>query len=504
MSLALVIITAVLYWPVRHFDFVQYDDDDYVFNNQNVLAGVKWDGLVWSVVDAHVANWHPLTWVSHMLDCQLFGLDPGPHHVVNVLWHCANSVLLFLLMKTMTGTFWRSAFVAALFAWHPLRVESVAWISERKDVLSGFFFMLTLWTYAFYAKRQEVLKMCGDPQPVSHGRADSPPPPKGSVSPFWFSPTAPFLYKLSLFFFLLGLLSKPMLVTVPFILLLIDFWPLKRFEAPSGLFRVRADLLREKIPFVVLSMVVALFTFLAQKASGAMVSLHSEGIGSRIGNVLTGYAGYLEKLVWPHHLAVLYLRPWPPPLLTIIAGAFMLLGVSAIAFMNLRRRPYLVVGWLWFVVMLLPVSGLVQVGLQSMADRYTYLSAVGLGFIASWGVCEAMGSLFPPGPRQLLLASAGCVVLAVCVGLTRQQLGYWRNTETLMEHALQVDPNNYVAHQNLGVYYSRLGLTEVARAHRQRVRELDPVLRRYFTSATNSVPLHPGATPVRGNARNDE
>jgi len=483
----LVLVTLAIYWPVRHYDFVEYDDPDYVSENQTIRSGITPYSLMWSFVDAHTANWLPVTCVAHMLDCQLFGVNPGAHHMVNVALHCANSALLFLLLRMLTGAFWRSAFVAALFAWHPLRVESVAWISELKDVLSGFFFMLTLLAYGRYAKSH-----------ISGSRFQVPSPrsqvPSGrrrfSISSFQFpvlgslaggrassglnSPSP--LYLLSIILFAVGLLSKPMLVTVPFVLLLLDFWPLERFGENSSnacLFGFPRRLLFEKAPFLLLSSAVALITFFAQRSGGAVVSLESDGLATRAGNTLTGYVSYLEKVVWPHDLAFLYLRPHSFSIPVVLCAITVLVAISYVALVKATTRPYLAVGWLWFVGMMLPVSGLLQTGLQSIADRYTYLPAIGLAIMAVWGLRELVASLFAGRAAQVGLAATGVACLCICAGTTGHQLAYWQNTETLMEHALLVDPNNYVAHQNLGVYYSKLGLTETAREHRQRVRELE-------------------------------
>jgi hypothetical protein len=479
LCLGLMLVTLALYWPARQYDFVQYDDPEYVVENHTVSSGLSWWGLQWAIVDAHAANWHPLTWLSHMLDCQLFGLNAGAHHLVNVLLHCANSALLFLLLRAITGSFWRSAFVAALFAWHPLRVESVAWVSERKDVLSGFFFVLTLWAYTRYAKEAEKNRPLG---------TAANPHPTTTTPISDHRPLSSRFYALALICFTLGLLSKPMLVTVPCILLLVDYWPLNRFgfldpgaidtpESGRRRWRLAGPLLREKIPFFLLSLAVGLLTFSAQRGAGTMNSAASEGIVFRIGNVLAGYSGYLEKLVWPRDLTVLYLRPASPPILTVVVGSAILVVFFALAVGGIRRRPYIAVGGLWFGIILLPVSGLIPVGLQSIADRYTYLPAIGLGLAVAWGAADLAAALRFGRTRRVLLGAAATAMLIACAVLTRHQLPYWENTETLMSHALQVDPGNYVAHENLGVYYSKRGQTEAARAHRQRACELDPALR---------------------------
>jgi hypothetical protein len=492
ISLALVLVTCFLYWPVRHYEFVEYDDPDYVFENQTVCNGLTWYGLAWSLVDAHAWNWHPLTWLSHMLDCQLFGLDAGAHHLTNVLLHSASSVLLFLLLRTMTGTCWRSALVAALFAWHPLRVESVAWISERKDVLSGFFFMLTLWAYAQYALRKlpaEAAPPQSEPvRQLAVGTSDG--------SQVW--------YFLSLGFYFLGLLSKPMLVTVPFVLLLLDHWPLARIRYDGKYlwqeWRATGGILAEKLPFFALSIALSWVTVLAQHHT--MVSLRTESTSTRLESTVVGYFLYLRKIFWPDNLAVLYLRPERVPVAPLVAGILILVGISALVWVNLRRRPWLAIGWLWFLGMLVPVNGLAQTGLQSIADRYTYLPAIGLGLIAAWGLGE-LATAVPAGKiRQLIVATAGASALVACAGLTRHQLSYWQNTQTLMEHALALDPNNYVAHQDLGLYYTRLGRLELAAAHHQKVRELDPALgnalaQSHALESLNSKQPHDGAAAIK-------
>jgi protein O-mannosyl-transferase len=463
VCLALVLGTLAVYWPARHYGFVDYDDNDYVFNNPTVRAGLSWWGLVWAFVDQHANNWHPVTWLSHMLDCQLFGLNAGAHHMVNVLFHCANAVLLLLLLNSATGAFWRSAFVAALFAWHPLRVESVVWISERKDVLSGFFFMLTLWMYVLHVKREVV------PFPA---KPDETPRPKSSSAARRF-----IFFKLALGFFVLGLLSKPMLVTVPLILLLMDFWPLSRFaglsQHPSRM-KVVKSLLMEKIPFFLFSMIVGVITFFAQRAGGATNAGPHLGFFSRIGEAVIEYLGYLGKIFWPHNLTVLYLRPDSINMGLFFVALLVLIAISILAAANLRRRPCLAVGWIWFLGMLLPVSGLISFGFQSIADRYTYLPSIGFFLMCTWGITELFTALFPPLVRRVLLAFGAAVILPACAGLSRHQLAYWKNTETLMEHAIKINPNNYIAHDDLGVYFSRMGRTKDALFQYQLERELDP------------------------------
>jgi len=477
--LALSLTTLAIYWPARHYGFVDYDDNDYVFNNPTVRAGLSWWGLVWSFVDQHASNWHPLTWLSHMLDCQLFGLNAGAQHMVNVLFHCANAVLLLLLLNSMTGLFWRSAFVAALFAWHPLRVESVAWISERKDVLSGFFFMLTLWMYVLHVKR-EIFAFAVNQDDEAIRSKCSP----GSRRLFFF--------KLALGFFVLGLLSKPMLVTVPLVLLLIDFWPLNRFAGcsrnSSGI-KITKSLFTEKLPFFLLSIVFGLITFFAQRAGGATISGPPLGFFSRTGDTIIGYLDYLEKIFWPQNLAVLYLRPDNINLGLLLVAVLVLVGISILAIFSLQRRPYLAVGWLWFLGMLLPVSGLIPFGLQSIADRYTYLPSIGFFLMCAWGTAELIAVLFSPPVRRFWLIAGAAAILSVCAWLSRHQLAYWKNTQTLMERALEINPGNYIAHDDLGVYFSKMGRTKDALLQYQLEREWDPNLAHQpgDSNRTNSI-----------------
>jgi hypothetical protein len=463
VSLALVLGTLAIYWPARHYGFVDYDDNDYVFNNPTVRAGLSGEGLVWSVVDQHANNWHPLTWLSHMLDCQLFGLQAGAHHLVSVLIHSANAVLLLLMLNSLTGAFWRSACVAALFAWHPLRVESVAWISERKDVLSGFFFMLTLWMFVLYVKKEMA--------PAPGDEAKQPDGSSGSSRKMFLN--------LSLMFFVLGLLSKPMLVTTPFILLLMDFWPLNRWQAADrklSRLETTKNLLSEKLPFFLLSVVFGIIAFFAQRAGGAIGSAPHREVFSRMGDALTGYLSYLEKIFWPQNLTVLYLRPDVVNLDWLFAALFVLTAVSLLSMVNLGRRPWLAMGWLWFLGMLLPVSGVIPFGLQSIADRYTYLPSIGIFIMCIWGAAEFATRSFRKPEHQFLPVAAAVAVLCVNAGLSRHQLAYWENTQTLMEHALEIDPNNYIAHGDLGIYFSRMGRTQDALRQHQQERELDPNL----------------------------
>ena len=432
----LVLATLAVYWPARHYKFVAYDDDAYVYNNPTVRAGLTWTGVEWSFVDRQANNWHPLTWISHMTDCQIFGLNAGGPHMVNVAFHCANAVFLFLLLQALTrrdpetpsqppDVFWRNLFVAVLFALHPLRVESVAWISERKDVLSGFFGLLTLLCYAKYAS--------------------------GTVRPQLSLP-----YRLAVLFFACSLLSKPMLVTLPLVMMLLDYWPLQRLlVAPKlpgsegGNASTLRRLLIEKWPFFLLTAIFCVITLLAQNPG---LPSQQAAQSNRLESIAVNYLGYLEKLVWPQNLSFLYLRPDSVPLEQFALALLVLAFISALAFIYRRRCPALAMGWLWFVIVLLPVSGVVSLGRLSIADRYTYFPSIGFYLMVTWGLTDLAEKLFPMRIKQILLGTAAIAVLVVCAVLSRQQLSYWQNTQTFYEHALKVDPNNYVAQQNLHIY----------------------------------------------------
>lgn len=394
---------------VRH-DFVNYDDKSYVSDNPTVSRGLTPENAVRAFTRVHSDNWHPLTTLSHMLDCQLFGLNPTGHHLHNVLLHAAATVLLFLMLRELTGAAWRSAFVAALFAIHPLRVESVAWVSERKDVLSGVFFMLTLWAYARYARN-----------PVSRKS-----------------------YVFVLVFFALGLMSKPMLVTLPWVLLLLDVWPLQRWQRFSQL----PALLREKIPLFVLSLLSCVATILAQR--GAIQPVEYFHLLQQSANALLAYAAYLRMWVWPADLAVLYPfqnfgdgRPvWP-----LILALLLLSGLSTAVWILRRRQPFLIVGWLWYLGMLVPVIGIVQVGFHAYADRYTYLPLVGPAIALTWLVAEAT---LHWRHRTVVLSALAALLLGLLSLAASRQLSHWENSQTLWTHTLDCTRNNAVAHNNLG------------------------------------------------------
>jgi tetratricopeptide (TPR) repeat protein len=446
-AVLLALITAGVYWPVTGFDFTNYDDPDYIIYNPMVQQGITGRSVTWAFTTDHASNWHPLTWISHTLDCELYGLKPGGHHLTSLLIHIANVVLLFLLLEGLTGSMWRSALVGALFAWHPLHVESVAWVSERKDVLCTFFWLLTLMAYGKYANK-------------SKGASAQPPSPRSKV---W--------YGAALAFFALGLLSKPMVVTLPFVLLLIDYWPLQRIsefgvrsaELKSGSKRGAVTwLLAEKIPFFALAVAECVATVWAQKASNSVVAAAALPVPARVANALVSYVLYLWKTVWPVNLAVPYPFSHEWTFAQAAAAGALLALISAFVMWRRKTQPYLVVGWFWFIGTLVPVIGLVQVGLQFMADRYTYIPLMGVFIMVAWSI-PARWAVWPrPG---LVFATVIGALLVVLLMVTRVQLYYWQNSVTLFTHTAAVTENNILAEYNLGEALARADAEDAAVTH---------------------------------------
>jgi tetratricopeptide (TPR) repeat protein len=464
------IVTCFAYFAAARNGFVDYDDGDYVSANPHVAAGLTPSSVVWAFTTGFASNWHPLTWLSHMLDYQAFGRDPAEQHLVNLALHVANTVLLFLVLRRMTGAHWRSALVAALFGLHPLHVESVAWLSERKDVLSTLFLLLTMGAYARYAQggmrsggQKTAPKVFGD-SPESLRGAGQPRKPSGcrteggGQTPQRFNVltlqrfnASTLAYLLALGFFALGLMSKPMLVTVPFLLLLLDYWPLGRFHLGDQKlnFAGALPLLVEKLPFFALTVVSSAITFLVQRKGGAVSTALT--LGQRVANALVSYVRYLGKMIWPENLAVLYPHPGNWPAWEVIASAIILAALFALVIRVGRARPYMAVGWLWYFGGLVPVIGIVQVGIQSMADRYTYVPLIGIFIIIAWGSYDLATHW---QWRWEALAIAATVCLGICGLLTMRQVGYWHDTETLFQRAVEVEPRNYLAYNNLGFYYA--------------------------------------------------
>jgi Flp pilus assembly protein TadD len=443
IAVLLALVTIALYWPATSHDFVNYDDNFYVTSNVHVQNGLTLESLKWAFFNPVAANWHPLTLLSHMLDCQLFGLKPWGHHLTSVLLHAVNTVLVFLFLRRLTDAIWRSLLVAAVFGLHPLHVESVAWVAERKDVLSTCFSLLALIFYARYVR-------C-----VTSGTCQVTGPkviPASVLSRVTCHPSL--FYGLALFFFALGLMSKPMLVTWPFVMLLLDYWPLERFK-PGCAWR----LVGEKIPFFALAAVASVVTFVVQQHGGALGEGENLPFGARSGNALISYCRYLAKMFWPTDLAIFYPHPGYWPLERVFFAGGLIVGISVLLYVKRRRYPFLLMGWLWFCGTLVPVIGLVQVGEQAMADRYTYIPSLGMLIVVIWGAYELTRSW---RYQELALSVAGCAVIVLCLGLTRQQLGHWKDSESLFRHALEVTENNYLAHNDLGTALDRKGQTDEA------------------------------------------
>jgi tetratricopeptide (TPR) repeat protein len=444
VCLFLIVGTLTVFWQVQHHDFIELDDRVYVTDNDHVQAGLTKEGVVWAFTTFHAANWHPLTWLSHMLDCQLFGVRPGMHHLTNLLIHIANSILLLLVLNTMTGALWRSAFVAALFALHPLHVESVAWVSERKDVLSTLFWLLTMWGYARY---------------VDHPGLNR--------------------YLMVLLLFALGLMAKPMLVTLPFVLLLLDYWPFGRVQlrqSSKGSYTEAQGssafhLVLEKAPLFALAAVSSVLTLLAQYKAGALKTLDIIPVEFRSANALVSYMSYIGKMIWPHNLAVFYPHPGMVPMWQAVGAGLFLVCLSILFVIPVgagRRFPYLTVGWLWYLGTLVPVIGLVQVGSQAMADRYTYIPLIGLFIMISWSSYDFVRGW--RNTRVVLAISTGVVLLAL-MACTWVQVGLWKNSTTLFKHAFNVTDNNYKAHNLMGIALERQGrLKEALRQYSEALR----------------------------------
>jgi protein O-mannosyl-transferase len=471
IALLLALATLLVYLPVVHDGFVNFDDQEYVTENHPVLAGLTWDSLRWAFTSFHAANWHPLTWLSHMLDCELFGPNPGAHHFVNVLFHAANAALLFVLLLRLTNALWPAAIVAALFAWHPLHVESVAWVAERKDVLSTFFALLALLSYTRYAQ-----SVTSDKWQV----ARSSPVTRHSSPDYWFA----------LIFFALGLMAKPMLVTLPFVILLLDYWPLGRVAgcklkiASSPTPNLQPStfnlLILEKWPFFLLAAGSCIVTYFAQRMGSAVMTLEQFAFGLRLQNALIAYARYLLDTVWPLNLAVLYPLPRHVHLIHAAAAAATvgLLMLSWFAWRARTRYPYVIIGWLWFLGTLVPVIGLVKVGSAALADRYTYFPLIGIFLIAAFGARD-LAARFPF--MKKLLSAAAILILAACVGLTERQLTFWRDSETLFRRDLAVATDNASAHINLGAALEMSGReTEALAEYREAARLADDSVNAHF------------------------
>lgn len=447
-----------VYSQVRSYSFVNLDDPEYVQANPHVRGGLTWDNVRWTLLADRDGNWFPLTWLSHMLDCQIYGMQSGGHHLTNVVIHLLTTLLLFALLKKMTGARWCSAVVAFLFALHPLHVESVAWVTERKDVLSGFFWVATFWGYLSYVER-----------------------------PRWSR------YLVIIVPFCLGLMSKPMIVTLPLVLLLLDVWPLRRItigvNVPAAKLKQKtrvgnstqhifSRLVWEKVPLLALSAASSVVTYTVQQRGGAVMSLQGIPLASRMANAVVAYVAYLAQLFWPVKLAVFYPHPINVPAEEVIGAGLLLLAISALILRSARKLPYLAVGWAWYLGTLVPVIGLVQVGMQARADRYTYIPAIGIFIMAAWGVAELCDRRILARPVLVGLAAIAC---SGCLLLTWFQVRNWRNSESLFQHAIEVTKDNYMGYFGMGGVFRDSG-------------RLDDAIAAY----SEAIRLFPGVTAARG------
>jgi len=429
--IALTVVTLAVFWQVNLYDFINFDDQVYVTENNHIRSGISLDSLRWAFSTKYFDLWHPLVWMSFMLDYKLVGLNAGGYHITNLILHILSTILLFWLFNRMTGAIWRSAFVAAIFAIHPLHVESVAWISERKDVLGAFFWMLTLCLYVYYTEKPAIRR-----------------------------------YLPVLFCFVCALMSKPMVVTLPVILILLDYWPLKRFESKktgnnlTEVLSVKVSLwpLWEKIPFLILSAALVIITLYSPDKPSVKVF----PLGSRIANMPVSVMTYLEKTLWPHDLAIFYPFSEQLPIWQVLGAALGILVISAAVIIMMRRLPYLFVGWLWYVITLVPVIGILQLGGFSMADRYHYLPSIGIAVMLAWGIPLFLKS---ENARNRILFPAGVIFIGILSFITWQQCGYWKNSITLFNHALRVTKNNYLAHNNIAPSLAEEGRIEEAIYH---------------------------------------
>jgi Flp pilus assembly protein TadD len=468
----LVAASFIAFGRITGNNFINFDDGIYISENNYIKSGINLESIKWAFTSSHATNWHPLTWLSHMLDWQLFGANAAGHHLVNLLLHIGSAILLFLFLNKTTGSLWRSAFVAALFALHPLRVESVAWASERKDVLSMFLGLSSIYAYAYYIESSKLSR-----------------------------------YFIALILFALSLMAKPMLVTLPFVLLLLDYWPLGRWQKAlqpgllpvsndSGLVKKKGKQLRvdsgkekkislslmsrakiirsllwEKGPFIFLSTVSSILTIWAQSKGGAVASLEKLPLIDRILNAIVSYIQYLMKIFWPVDLAVFYTYRQLLPSWQVFGAAAFILGISIAVIYAIKKAPFLFVGWFWYLGTLIPVIGLMQVGNQSIADRYTYFPSIGIAIILAWGI----GYLLPKGKlSKIILIPAAVIIFAVLTFLTWQQCGYWKNSISLFTHVVQATKDNYLAHNSLGAALAAEGKNKEAIVHYREAFEINP------------------------------
>ncbi len=462
ICILLSVLIVAVYWKIQYHEFVNYDDGRYITENKHI-KGFSKENFIWAFTKSHSANWHPITWLSHTLDIRLFGLNPKGHHLTNLVFHIANSLLLFLVFARMTGAIWKSCVVASFFAFHPINIESVAWAAERKNLLSTFFWFLTMWTYIHYVQKRNLAR-----------------------------------YSMVFLFFALGLMSKAMLVTLPFILLLLDYWPLKRFEIAhlKRLFlsdvenqienkKKLLNLILEKIPLLFLAVGSCIVTLSAQKLAGAIVSIESVSSATRISNAMVSYLRYLEKMVWPTDFSVFY--PYPIDELYIWKGlvsGFFLTGITIVILRLIKKTPYLSFGWFWYLGTLIPVIGLVQVGQQGMADRYAYIPLIGIFIIIAWGLPDLLKHFHFKKPLLLFLV---LIFFSVLMRLSWVQLHYWQNSEKLFNHAIEVTDKKYPSfvgiYNNLGVVLNKQLKFKEAMVHLKSAVKLQPT----YSEAHNNL-----------------
>ena len=449
ICLFLILAILFIYYQTKNFDFVLLDDDVYILNNPHVSRGLNSENVKWAFSNSHGGFWIPLTWLSFMVDSQLHGLNAGFYHVTNLIFHILNSLLLFVVFRLMTGDLWQSGFIAALFAVHPVHVESVAWVSERKDLLFAFFWILTMWTYYCYTRKPGTWR-----------------------------------YGTVLLFFVAGLMSKPMIITLPFVLLLLDYWPLKRFQSkadqpfdgarPS---KAAATIVLEKVPLILLSFAASALTFVLQRAHGAVSSIDSAPVIQRILQVPVAYAKYIIKMVWPRELTAVY--PYSPDIpVWQIAGSCLLLGlIFFLAIKQLKEHPYLFVGWLWFLGTLVPVIGIIKFGSHAMADRYTYMTYVGLYIMLAWGIPDLLNSF---EKKKFALASAAAALIVAFMLIARNQTTHWVDSVRLFSHAIHVNPENFLAQRNIGLALSYRGDLDRAIGHFKQALRINPTSARCY------------------------
>lgn len=442
----ILVLTATVfcvYQQVIDYPFIRYDDGLYITENKQVQAGLNFSNIRWAFTTIHASNWHPLTWLSHMLDISLFGMNPGAHHMVNVGLHMANSVLLFVVLRTLSGTVWQSGLVAAFFALHPLHVESVAWIAERKDVLSAFFCLLAILCYGRYVKR---------------------------LSPSW--------YLLAIIFFVLGVLAKPMIVSLPFLLLLLDYWPLGRLKF-IGSFRSLnsheknsfSRLILEKLPFLFIAIISCIVTYYAQQRGGALGTFEEFSLGTRIANAIASYSTYIGKAFWPASLSPFYPHPKVLPAWQVAVAGAWIICIFGIAVITIKQLPYLFAGWLWYFGTLVPVIGLVQVGEQAMADRYMYIPLIGIYIIVVWGMADLLAK-WPHRKPGFILISA--IIISVLMMLTWKQIQIWSSNLTFFNRWIKTAPASPTAHYNLGVEYAQINKVKEAIQHYSEAIQIKP------------------------------